>query len=419
MELNKKTPDSSTLAGRLAACVEKAGGKRSLAAASVISEAQLFRYLNGLSDIPSERIITIAKAAGVNPGWLLTGDEIAREAAQANPRPPFRPELMQFTARMLDEFLVEYQRTFSPRLKSQILTLMYEALRHEEILEKKEVFPNKFQMLCALTFMESLKTEEEMEIYHEAMSILEYKKSNLQNHVELLKMFCRLIVKGYENYYNSYTGNVYYDRMGTTVLLKKTEEKFKEWLELSFNLIGSSDLNLLDIGCGNGKHLNYMQQTFPKLKLHGVDISAQAIELCKKMESMEILPEGTAKVGDCTQLPYPNQSMNLIHCRNVLHYVPYLPDTGMGLEAAWKEIVRVLKPKGTVLMTVPLGEGRSYMQFTQLLTMEQLQELAEKNGLKIISHSIDDYVTSPNDEKTNACIPTQLKKSVTLILQKG
>lgn len=416
--LNKnKAPDLSTLAGRLAHCVEKAGGKRKLAASAILSEAQLFRYLHGLSDIPSERLITIAHAAEVDAGWLLTGTEagsvIALQATAQ--RPPFRPALMQYVARIFDEFLVEYQRQFAPRLKSQILTLIYEALRHDELVNKEEYFPSKYQMLIMLTLMEALKTEEQAELYHRAMELLEYEPGNIKAQHQLFSTFCALVKEGRRIYYNSHMGTNYYDRVGL-IPLELDVELIHSWMEQAFTHFGRSDLRLLDAGCGNGRYLNFIHQTYPKLKLAGVDIAEEAVKRCHTLEQRNQLPQGTVTLGDCTELAVADSSVDLIFSKNVLQYLPYVPGSGLGAEKAWSEMHRVLARKGLVLLTQPHGKGRSYRDFAQLTTLEELQALADKTGFKILSYRIDDFLQN-TDAAVKACAGA-FKQKITVVLEK-
>lgn len=49
-------------------------GKKGFAVKANISESHLYRYLAGKSDPTASKIIAMAKAANVSPGWLLTGE---------------------------------------------------------------------------------------------------------------------------------------------------------------------------------------------------------------------------------------------------------------------------------------------------------------------------------------------------------
>lgn len=54
--------------------ISRKHGKKGFAAKAHISESHLYRYLAGKSDPTASKIIAMAKAANVRPGWLLTGE---------------------------------------------------------------------------------------------------------------------------------------------------------------------------------------------------------------------------------------------------------------------------------------------------------------------------------------------------------
>lgn len=63
------------LGTRIREVSERLGGKKTLAQAAQIRESQLYRYISGENLPGLETLLAIAKAAGVSPGWLLSGDE--------------------------------------------------------------------------------------------------------------------------------------------------------------------------------------------------------------------------------------------------------------------------------------------------------------------------------------------------------
>jgi len=89
---------------------------------------------------------------------------------------------------------------------------------------------------------------------------------------------------------------------------------------------------ILDVGCGKAFLLYDFTQVVPGVEVHGLDISAYAIENSKE----EVHP--FLQVGDASHLPYDNGSFDLVISINTLHNL-YCYD----LEAALKEIQRVGK----------------------------------------------------------------------------
>ncbi|MEW6303819.1 MAG: class I SAM-dependent methyltransferase [Verrucomicrobiota bacterium] len=89
---------------------------------------------------------------------------------------------------------------------------------------------------------------------------------------------------------------------------------------------------ILDVGCGKAFLLYEFTQAVPGVEVAGIDISAYAIENAKE-EVRPFLREGHAK-----QLPYPDQSFDLVISINTLHNL-YCYD----LDSALREIERVGK----------------------------------------------------------------------------
>jgi len=71
--------------------------------------------------------------------------------------------------------------------------------------------------------------------------------------------------------------------------------------------------SVLDIGCGKGFLLYELSQVVPSLKVAGLDISAYAIENAKP----EVKP--FLQAGNATDLPFADQSFDLVLSINTLH----------------------------------------------------------------------------------------------------
>lgn len=415
---NKNSADTTTLQGRLAFCVATAGGKKQLALTTGISEAQIFRYMNTLSDMPVSKLVAISEAAGVSPGWLLNGDTGAAVVDTAPKTPPFRPALMQYVARMLDEFLVEYQKPIPPRLKSGLLTLIYEALRHEEVLSGQENLPNKFQFLGILNFLTALRSEEEIEVYRAGLDLLEHPEKHTDSKQHTMQSFNALIQRSQYHYYNSFSGQAYYERIGQN-LSPTVHPYVHKLMAHCLDIFKTTDVSVLDLGCGNGGVLSFIHQHYPKAHLAGIDVSSFAIELCKKLEASGRLPTDTARAGSADVLPYANSSINAIYTAYTLHYLPYFQGAGIGLEAAWAEMYRVLKPGGVCFMAIPIGIGHSFGIFRQFITQKSFEALAKQNGFNIKEISAINVAPTEEQKTIAACTPTIGSTALVAILQKN
>jgi ubiquinone/menaquinone biosynthesis C-methylase UbiE len=120
----------------------------------------------------------------------------------------------------------------------------------------------------------------------------------------------------------------------------QTRQSF--WKDLNFfkKYIQSGD-KVLDVGCGNGRLLNLIQNQ--KVKYVGLDASPQLIKLAQ-----QAFPEYQFVVGDALDLPFDDNSFDKVFAIALLHQVP-----SKKLRAkAIQEIQRVLKKDGLCLLTV-------------------------------------------------------------------
>jgi SAM-dependent methyltransferase len=101
--------------------------------------------------------------------------------------------------------------------------------------------------------------------------------------------------------------------------------------------LGSKSPHILDVGCGTGANLEMLAQFGDA---EGVDVSAEALAFCRE--------RGLTKVrqGEAERLPYDDESFDLV---TGLDVVEHLDDDVAGL----KEMRRVLRPGGYVLLFVP------------------------------------------------------------------
>lgn len=151
-------------------------------------------------------------------------------------------------------------------------------------------------------------------------------------------------------------------RNTVTALLKRYRKKYGKPI-------------ILDIGCGTGKNMEALSSFGT---VYGVDNSAHAIKFCKKRKLKNV------QLGQAEQLPFTNCLFDVVTILDVLEHV----DDGASL----KEIARVLKARGIVIITVPayqtlwskwddvLGHKRRY-------TTSSLQTVLKKEGFGVVKIS--------------------------------
>ncbi|MEK6236106.1 MAG: class I SAM-dependent methyltransferase [Planctomycetales bacterium] len=113
---------------------------------------------------------------------------------------------------------------------------------------------------------------------------------------------------------------------------------------------------VLDVGCGKGFLLHDLTQGQPGLEITGIDISSYAIEHAKE-EARPFLSEGSA-----AELPYPDDSFDLVISINTLHNLHCYD-----LDKALREMERVgKKHKYLVVESYRNEEEKANLLYWQL-----------------------------------------------------
>lgn len=371
------TTSQPAMQERLAHCAKLLGGKRALAKASGLSEAQLFRYLGGESDMAVSRLQAIAAAAKVSPAWLLTGEDVLPPP----PRPDFHPATMAQVVQTLEEYLLEYPVKFTPKQKGQMFALVYEALRHDQHHFNMSPQWEREQVFNFLDFLSALKRNDEIELYHRMFERLEVQKNPLTAQESLT--LDRIVSAGNAGIYNGMSGHMYFDRVG-----KISPELLQSMLSLC-QLVkpqANQKLKWLDLGCGKGNFMLPLAQYRPDIDVHGCDSSNIVSEQIQQLIQSGRLANDCFEKCDFRALPYRNESFDIVYSRYSLKFLPYLPSADIGLRSAIQEVSRILKPGGIFHLITPQGNGRSWLMFRQYVTDNEIRQLLQEHGLGIVNH---------------------------------
>ena len=106
---------------------------------------------------------------------------------------------------------------------------------------------------------------------------------------------------------------------------------------------------MLDVGCGEGRHIFGIMQDYPLMKCIGLDMDNESLEKAEEgYEYFKSISEAGVQFlkGSAYSLPFPDESIDLIVCSEVLEHLHEYND-------AVKEIHRVLKPGGKFYASVP------------------------------------------------------------------
>ena len=95
---------------------------------------------------------------------------------------------------------------------------------------------------------------------------------------------------------------------------------------------------ILDLGCGDGNDLIQMQSK--GALAYGIDASKEMVRIAQ-----DNVPNGIIKVGQFESIPFPDNSMDIVISKWALQTAPII-------DPIYKEITRVLKPGGQVILLI-------------------------------------------------------------------
>lgn len=103
-------------------------------------------------------------------------------------------------------------------------------------------------------------------------------------------------------------------------------------------------LQIADLGCGGGKAIRRLMETFPEAELTGLDYSEVSVETARK-ENEKAIADGACRIlqGDVSDLPFEDASFDLVTAFETIYFWP-------GPEESFRQVHRVLQDGGTFLI---------------------------------------------------------------------
>lgn len=141
-------------------------------------------------------------------------------------------------------------------------------------------------------------------------------------------------------------------------------------IQLYHNLVDGTKLDnkrILEVGCGRGGGLNYVNRRFNPGTTCGLDMNKTAIDFCKKYYKVG---NESFFQGDAQKLPFQDESFDVILNVESSHRYP-------DMKAFLSESYRTLKPGGYMLFT----------DFRYDYEMDELLDQFNRSGLKLLSQT--------------------------------
>lgn len=142
---------------------------------------------------------------------------------------------------------------------------------------------------------------------------------------------------------------------------------------------------ILDVGCGGGRTVSKLAAMAADGKVYGLDYSRESVAVARKI-NREWISMGRVEIreGSVSQLPFADGMFDLVTAVETHFWWPDLP-------AGMREIVRVLKPGGSLIIiaevykganttTARLAEKYAALSGMKLLTAYEHRELFENAG---------------------------------------
>jgi SAM-dependent methyltransferase len=132
-------------------------------------------------------------------------------------------------------------------------------------------------------------------------------------------------------------------------------------LEYSFHLLGdATGRRVLDLGCGSGEELIPLIRRGANVV--GIDISPDLITIAKRRLLEEKL-EADVRVGSAYDTELQDSSVDVIFCMSLIHH--------LDLPRLRKEMLRILRPGGFIVLKEPVRFSRTYDRLRSFLPNRQ------------------------------------------------
>lgn len=136
--------------------------------------------------------------------------------------------------------------------------------------------------------------------------------------------------------------------------MNRHHSKLTDW-GLSHVSIKPND-NILDVGCGGGRTIHKLALAASAGKVYGIDYSRDSVAAARRANAHWIdIDRVEIQHGSVSQLPFANDSFDLVTAIETHLFWPDLPND-------FREIFRVVKPGGELLIVVEIYRGGKHLE---------------------------------------------------------
>jgi ubiquinone/menaquinone biosynthesis C-methylase UbiE len=130
---------------------------------------------------------------------------------------------------------------------------------------------------------------------------------------------------------------------------------------------------ILDVGCGGGRTVGKLAAIATQGKVYGVDYSDASVASTKRTNARWIdLGRVQIRHGSVSQLPFPDGMFDLVTAVETHFWWPSLPGD-------IREVFRVLKPGGTLVLIAEIYKGKNTM------AAKLAEKYASRTGMTLLS----------------------------------
>jgi len=130
---------------------------------------------------------------------------------------------------------------------------------------------------------------------------------------------------------------------------------------------------ILDVGCGGGRTVSKLAAIAAQGKVYGIDYSDESVAATIRMYAQWIdLGRVEVRHGSVSQLPFPDGMFDLVTAVETHFWWPHL-------RGDMREVFRVLKPGGTLLLIAEIYKGANTM------AAKLAEKYASRAGMTLLS----------------------------------